>query len=91
MKGCCKANNRSKGGGKMKTIKFRVDDMIWPSCAEAIKTKLAGLDCVTGASADPNSKEVTVLLAYPQSSEGVFCAVEDLGYHIGDSDGIWFG
>ncbi len=74
----------------MKTIKFLVDDMVWPSCAEAIQKKLECLDGVTVASADSNSNEVTVFLAYPQSCEGVYCAVEDMGYHIGDSGGIWF-
>jgi len=74
----------------MKTIKFLVDDMVWPSCEEAIKMKLASLDCVSEASANSNSKEVTVVLAYPQSCENVYCAVEDMGYHIGDNDGLWF-
>lgn len=74
----------------MKTIKFRVDDMVWTSCEQAIEQKLAGLDGVEMAVADSSSKEVTVLLTYPQSVEGLYCAVEDLGYHIGDRGGIWF-
>jgi len=74
----------------MKTIKFQVNDMVWTSCEQAIEQKLAGLDGVKLAVADSTSKEVTVFLAYPQSCEGLYCAVEDLGYHIGDGDGIWF-
>lgn len=75
----------------MESIKFQVEDMVWPSCAEAIEMKLAGIDGVAAASADSNSKEVTVLLAHSQSCEGIYCAVEDLGYHIADSGNYWFG
>ena len=74
----------------MKSIKFQVDDMVWPSCAQAIKVKLAGLEGVTSASADADSSEVTVQLAYPQSCEGIYCAVEDMGYHIAGNGGLWF-
>ena len=74
----------------MKSIKFHVSDMFWPSCDEAIKAKISGLDGVRSASADSDSSEVTVLLAYPQSCEGIYCAVEDMGYHIAGSGRLWF-
>lgn len=74
----------------MESIKFQVADMVWSSSAEAITAKLSGLDGVRAASADSDSSEVTVLLAYPQSCECIYCAVEDMGYHIAGNGGLWF-
>lgn len=74
----------------MESIKFHVADMVWPSNAEAITAKLSRLDGVRTTSADCDSSEVTVLLAYPQSCECIYCAVEDMGYHIAGNGGLWF-
>ena len=67
----------------MEPLKFVVEDMNTPNCVEAIVTKLTGLDGVLVESVNGNSREVAVLVAYPQTCDGVYCAVEDLGYHIG--------
>jgi copper chaperone CopZ len=67
---------------KVDRIKFHVEDLDGPNCAEAIKKKLSGVHGVSAASIDLNSKEVAVSVSYPQSCESVYCAVEDLGYHI---------
>ena len=66
----------------MTEVRFQVVDMDGPASGKAIKNKLTDLHGVSTASVDFYSKEVTVLLAYPQLRRWVYCAVENLGFHI---------
>jgi copper chaperone CopZ len=66
----------------MQTVKFKVSDLNNEYMEKTILEKLKGLDGVLDVSTDLKSQEVTLSVANPSVCEGVYCAIENLGYKV---------
>jgi len=66
----------------VKTVKFKVSDFNNEVMEKIILQKLKGLDGILDVSTDLKSQEVTLSVSDPAVCEGVYCAIEDLGYKV---------
>ena len=66
----------------MQTIKFKVDELKDEYAEKIILEKLKGLDGIMDVAVDTKTQEVTLSTANPATCEGVYCAIENLGYKV---------
>lgn len=66
----------------MQPVKFKVSELHDADWEAILLAKLRGLDGIMDVEIDSQTREVRLSLTHPQTCEGVFCSIEQLGYKV---------